>query len=226
MPVTRCIARTLPPQRHTAKPPGRHWCRTCHCRPAALLPLCTGWAVAAVAAAVASQLSNARSTAAAARARASACQRWLNSAGPGCTTSRTVAARPSRALHTAALARRFSTPSSATGQRLPSRSSCPEAAAAAQWRQQAAGSGSTHGSSSTLQQFAREPIAPAAGCVCEGKGCCCAHLTALPSSRRNPSGAMQLSAKRLGGVQPEIDHSNETQEAARLCWLCAVSCLA
>ena len=36
-----------------------------------------------VLAASASQLSNACSTAAAARARASACQRWLSSAGPG-----------------------------------------------------------------------------------------------------------------------------------------------
>ncbi len=46
----------------------------------------------------ASQLSSARSTAAAAWPRASACQRWLSSAGPGCTTSSTVAARLSSAL--------------------------------------------------------------------------------------------------------------------------------
>ena len=49
-------------------------------------------------AARASQLESARSTAAAARARASAFHRWLSSAGPGCATSSTVEARASRVL--------------------------------------------------------------------------------------------------------------------------------
>ena len=49
-------------------------------------------------AASATQLSTARSTAAAARARTSACHRWLSCAGPGWATSRTVAARCSRCL--------------------------------------------------------------------------------------------------------------------------------
>lgn len=44
------------------------------------------------------QLLSACSTAAATRERASACQRWLSCAGPGCATSSTVAARASRLL--------------------------------------------------------------------------------------------------------------------------------
>lgn len=81
--------------------------------PAALLlaaPLLPGWLLPGAAlplplllllpleAATASQFDSARSTAAAARARASAFHRWLSSAGPGCATSSTVEARASRVL--------------------------------------------------------------------------------------------------------------------------------
>ena len=63
-----------------------------------LLLLTAGWERGSDAAR-ASQRSSAVSTAAVARARASTCQRCRSSAGPGCTTSNTVAARDSSTLH-------------------------------------------------------------------------------------------------------------------------------
>ncbi len=65
---------------------------------AALLLLAAVPLLALLEAASASQLDSACSTAAAARARASAFHRWLSSAGPGCATSSTVVARASRLL--------------------------------------------------------------------------------------------------------------------------------